>query len=280
MKLQCNYIVVWDTDDNDATVWSSLHRCHRWQWRAPPPLSPLQVLPVQSPLKASWLLFVPFEIMSPSCCARWRVLQHQWSWQYVYARMCVRINEHTNCRMWTYALNYTCKYVQYTYNIRLRSYWIRTRRITYVHVSIRTYTHVYARIWLQRSRMLGWPEPYVNVFPMNTCRYWHPAGDTDCTYMNVYVRICNYTCIYVQHVYARICNYTCIYVQHVYARIFHRNTVRIFAKHTCTCIRLRCCHGCFMAQVSALSPRGCYGKFVARQRKRMQIAKFNHIDWI
>ena len=147
--------------------------------------------------------------------------------------------------MWTYVLNYTCKYVQYTYNIRLRSYCIRTRRITYVHVRIRTYTHVYARIWLQRSRMLGWPEPYVNVFPMNTCRYWHPAGDTDCTYMNVYVRICNYTCIYVQHIHARICNYTCIYVQHVYARIFDRNTVRIFARNTCTCKRLRCCHGCF-----------------------------------
>ena len=55
MKLQCNYIVVWDTDDNDATVWSSLHMCHRWQWRAPPPLSPVQVLLVQSPLKGRLL---------------------------------------------------------------------------------------------------------------------------------------------------------------------------------------------------------------------------------
>ena len=49
----------------------------------------------------------------------------------------------------------------------------------------------------------------------------------------------------MQHLYARICNYTCIYVQHVYASIFDRNTVRTFAKNTCTYLRSRCCHGCF-----------------------------------
>ena len=32
------------------------------------------------------------------------------------------------------------------------------------------------------------------------------------------------------------------------------------------------------AQVSALSLRGCYGKFVARQRTRIEIAKFNQIS--
>jgi hypothetical protein len=67
--------------------------------------------------------------------------------------------------------------------------------------------------------MLGWLEPYVNVFPMNTCRYWHPAGDTHCTYMNVYPRI-----------YAEMRAYT-------YSTYLCRNT--------CTCIRSRCCHGCF-----------------------------------
>ena len=145
---------------------------------------------------------------------------HQWSWQYVYARMCVRINEHTICRMWTYVLNYTYKYVQYTYNIRLRSYCIRTRRIWYVHVRIRSYTHVYARIWLQGSRMLVWLEPYVNVFPMNTCRYWHPAEDTDWTYMKVYVRICSeirtYTCSTYMYVFVIIRAYTYWTYMHVF----------------------------------------------------------------
>ena len=103
--------------------------------------------------------------------------------------------------------------------------------------------------------------------------------------LNVFERICTYlfenTYIYVQYVYVRICNYTCIYVLHVYARIFDRNTVRYLPKiraHTygrgAVTVALR---SPAPAQVSALSPRGCYGKFVARQRKRMQIAKFNHI---
>ena len=196
--------------------------------------------------------------------------------------MCVRINEHTICRMWTYVLNYTCKYVQYTYNIRLRSYCIRTRRITYVHVRIRTYTHVYARIWLQRSRMLGWPEPYVNVFPMNTCRYWHPAGDTDWTYLNVYVRICSkirtYTCSTYMYVFVIIRAYTCCTYMHVFLieiRSVYLPKIRAHAYcHGAVTVALR---SPAPAQVSALSPRGCYGKFVARQRKRMQIAKFNHI---
>ena len=198
---------------------------------------------------------------------------HQWSWQYVYARMCVRINEHTICRMWTYVLNYTCKYVQYTYNIRLRSYWIRTRRITYVHVSIRTYTHVYARIWLQRSRMLGWPEPYVNVFPMNTCRYWHPAGDTDWTYLNVYVRICSkirtYTCSTYMYVFVIIRAYTCCTYMHVFLieiRSVYLPKIRAHAYcHGAVTVALR---SPAPAQVSALSPRGCYGKFPSTENQR------------
>ena len=82
-----------------------------------------------------------------------------------------------------------------------------THHITYGHAVCYTYIavsarmlHVFARIWLHRSRMLGWLEPYVHVFPMNTCRYWHLAGDTVCTYMHVLV--CAHifwidTCIYV-----------------------------------------------------------------------------------
>ena len=49
--------------------------------------------------------------------------------------------------------------------------------------------HVYARIWLHWSSISTWLEQYVSVFPAYTCRYWHLAGDTVCTYMHVYARI-------------------------------------------------------------------------------------------
>ncbi len=79
------------------------------------------------------------------------------------------------------------------------------------------------------------------------------------------------------YVYARICKYfreyTCIYVQHVYARIFNRNTdsavtVQVASRNESSPMP---------SPVSALSLRGCYGKFVARQRKRRQVAQFNQI---
>ena len=71
------------------------------------------------------------------------------------------------------------------------------------------------------------------------------------------------------------------YIHVLMQKCVHIRTVRIYAEirahaygHGAVTIALR---SPAPAQVSALSPRGCYGKFVARQRKRMQIAKFNHI---
>ena len=124
-------------------------------------------------------------------------------------------------------------YVQHTSQIVLDTY-------TTYHIRTRKYTHVYARI----CTYLTTKEPYVgltgavcecisNEYVQILTPCWgHRLNvfERICTYLfentyiyvqYVYVRICNYTCIYVLHVYARIfCIITCIYVLHVYARIF------------------------------------------------------------
>ena len=121
--------------------------------------------------------------------------------------------------------------MQYTYNIRLRSYCIRTRRITYVHVRIRSYVERICTYLTSREPYVGLTgavcECISNEYVQNTDTQWGHR-------MYAYERICTY-----------LFRNTCIYVLHVYARIFDRNTVRIFAKNPCTCILSRCCHGCF-----------------------------------
>ena len=133
-------------------------------------------------------------------------------------------------------------YVQHTSQIVLDTY-------TTYHIRTRKYTHVYARI----CTYLTTKEPYVGltgaVCECISNEYVQILTPCWGHRLNVFERICTYlfenTYIYVQYVYVRRCNYTCISVLHVYARIFDRNTVRIFAKNTCTCILSRCCHGCF-----------------------------------
>jgi hypothetical protein len=134
--------------------------------------------------------------------------------------MCIRINEHTICCIRTYVLNYTCKNVQYTCIIRRRLYCIRTRRITYVHVRIRSYVEcmcTYMTLEEQYDGLTGAVcECISNEYVQILTPYWGHR-------LYVYERICTYlcrnTCIYVKYVYVCICNYTCIYVLHVYACI-------------------------------------------------------------
>ena len=87
-------------------------------------------------------------------------------------------------------------------------------------------------------------------------------------------------CPYFQHIladtdtllgtpYAHICMY-----MHVFLSAFLAQIRAHAYGHGAVTVALR---SPAPAPVSALSPRGRYGKFVARQRKRRQIAKFNQI---
>ena len=161
-------------------------------------------------------------------------------------------------------------------------------RIVYVHDVSHTYTYVYARIrtymhvfdfkgavcWVDRSRMwmyFQWIRADTDtLLGTPTVRIW--------TYMYVFVIIRAYTCSTYTHVFVIIRAYTCSTYMHVFLieiRSVYLPKIRAHAYcHGAVTVALR---SPAPAQVSALSPRGCYGKFVARQRKRMQIAKFNHI---
>ncbi len=96
----------------------------------------------------------------------------------------------------------------------------------------------------------------------STCIYRHCDGEDVCQYMHVYACISEKTCLYIEYVYERISNsisgsiFVCIFNNFENARGL-------------------CPFGlCPVRAVSAPSPRGRYGKFVARQRKRRQIATF------
>ena len=119
----------------------------------------------------------------------------------------------------------------YRCNIRHTPYYIRTCCMQYVHVRICTYIE-------RMCTYLTSKEPYVGL-----------TGAVCERISNEYVQILTTSWGHRMYVYARVCTYfctyTCVYVLHVYARIIYRNTVRIFAKNTCTYIRSRCCHGCF-----------------------------------
>ena len=117
-------------------------------------------------------------------------------------------------------------YVQHTAQIVLYTYTTyQIRTWTYMHVH-RTYVHVYdfnvAVCWVDWSRMWMYFQ-------------WIRA-DTDTLLGTPTVRIWTYIHVFMQKY---------VHIRAVYARIFDRNTVRIFAKNTCTCIRSMCCHGCF-----------------------------------
>ena len=81
--------------------------------------------------------------------------------------------------------------------------------------------------------------------------------------MYVFVIIRAYTCCTYMHVF--LIEIRSVYLPKIRAHAYCHGAVTVALRSPAP------------AQVSALSPRGCYGKFVARQRKRMQIAKFNHI---
>ena len=81
--------------------------------------------------------------------------------------------------------------------------------------------------------------------------------------MYVFVIIRAYTCCTYMHVF--LIEIRSVYLPKVRAHAYCHGAVTVALRSPAP------------AQVSALSPRGCYGKFVARQRKRMQIAKYNHI---
>jgi hypothetical protein len=97
--------------------------------------------------------------------------------------------------------------------------------------------------------------------------------------MSVYASICMYfyknTCIYIKQ-YMNV--FPTVYLA-VYLYVFPTVFLTVFFVHIHTAtvpsrllrIRRR------RRAVSAPSPRGRYGKFVARQRKRRQIATFNEI---
>ena len=101
-----------------------------------------------------------------------------------------------------------------------------------------------------------------------------------CTYLTSlkqYIDLTGAVCVRIPSIYVKILTPCRGHHMHVYARISVSILAQIRA-HTY-------CHGAVTvalrspapAPVSALSPRGRYGKFVARQRKRRQIAKFNQI---
>jgi hypothetical protein len=153
-------------------------------------------------------------------------------------------------------VQHTAQIVLYTYT----TYHIRTW--TYMHV-YRTYVHVYdfnvAVCWVDWSRMwmyFQWIRADTDtLLGTPTVRIW--------TYMYVFVIIRAYTCCTYMHVF--LIEIRSVYLPKIRAHAYGHGAVTVALRSPAP------------AQVSALSPRGCYGKFVARQRKRMQIAKFNHI---
>ena len=159
--------------------------------------------------------------------------------------------------MWTYVLKYTCKYVQYTYIIQHRSYCIRTRRITYVHLRTCTYidhmctymtsrepyvgligdvceciSNDYVQIQLGTPNVRIWTYMYVCVQ-----KYMHIRAYTYCTYMYVFVIIRAYKCSTYMHVflnkYVHILTNTCMYVLHIYARILIETSISRYDPASC-----------------------------------------------
>ncbi len=116
---------------------------------------------------------------------------------------------------------------------------------------------------------------HVCIRAVNVCARINACICTYLTSLKQYIDLTGAVCVRIPSIYVQILTPCWGHRMHVYARIctyFFQH----FGANTCTYILSRCCHSCF-APVSALSPRGHYGKFVARQRKRRQIAKFNQI---
>ena len=116
--------------------------------------------------------------------------------------------------------------MQYTYNIRCRSYCIRTRRITYVHVRIRSYVE---RI----CTYLTSKDPYVGL-----------TGVVCECISNEYVQILTPCWGHRLYVYERIstylCRNTCIYVQYVFMQKYvHMHTVTVLSRLLCVHRRRR-----------------------------------------
>ena len=175
---------------------------------------------------------------------------------YVYLSIYCNISTDVYARIWDFYTYiyciYTSEYVSYT----VMQYMIRTL----------TYMYVYVCICLPMSSIWPWLLQYMHVFQVYTCIYHQWDGGTHvsiCQYMHVYmskihaytsVRICTYIqqyfCMYFQQY---ICPYFCMYIQQYF---LHSVTVpsRLLR------IRRR------RRAVAAPSPRGRYGKFVARQR--------------
>ena len=140
-------------------------------------------------------------------------------------------------------------YVQHTSQIVLYTY-------TTYHIRTRTYTHVYARICTyltSKEQYVGLTGAVCECISNEYVQILTPCWGHR---LYVYERICTYlfrnTYIYVQYVYVRICNYTCIYVLHVYARIFlskygpyicqkyvHMHTVTVLSRLLCVHRRRR-----------------------------------------
>ena len=156
--------------------------------------------------------------------------------------------------------------MQYTYNIRCRSYCIRTRRITYVHVRIRSYVERICTYLTSKEPYVGLTgavcECISNEYVQILTPFW---GHRLYVYERISTYLCRNTCIYVQYMHVFLIEIRSVYLPKIRAHAYGHGAVTVALRSPAP------------AQVSALSPRGCYGKFVARQRKRMQIAKFNHI---
>ena len=128
------------------------------------------------------------------------------------------------------------------------------------------------------SSILPWLQQYMHVYPVHTCIYWHRDGGDVCQYMQVYVCISiKNTCIYIKQ-YMNV--FPTVYLA-VYLYVFPTVFLAVFFVHVHTATvpsrLLRIRRRLRAVSASAPSPRGRYGKFVARQRKRRQIATFNEI---
>ena len=130
-------------------------------------------------------------------------------------------------------------------------------RATYGTHRMHTYMHVCIRA--------------VNVYARK-CMYMHVSDFIEAVYRLDWSSMCPYS----QHIradtdtllgtpYARICTYMHVFLSAFWRKYVHTHAVTVALRSPAP------------AQVSAFLPRGRYGKFVAQQRKRRQIAKFNQI---
>ena len=157
-------------------------------------------------------------------------------------------------------------------------------RIIYCNAVYDTYSDVYVRICTYMPSYEQYIAVTAAVYACISSLYLHiptmEGGDL-CQYMSVYA--CIYvknTCIYISpymYVYPAVFLYVfpAVYLSvflYVYPAVFFF-FVHITVTVPSQLLRIRRRR----RAVSAPSPRGRYGKFVARLRKRRQIAKFNQI---